>query len=112
AEQLIVELIGALAKDADRVRAPHHPIVVGDEETALAAGERLGVVEAERAHAPDRADAPAPVGGAVGLAGVLDDGETVPFGDDRDLVEVGRQAVDVYRYDGARARANEPLHVP
>jgi hypothetical protein len=48
----------------------------------------------------------------VGLAGVLDDGETVPFGDDRDLVEVGRQPVDVYRDDGARARANEPPHVP
>ena len=73
-------------------------VIVRGHETALPGGHVLRAVQAER-RVPPGARLPAAERGAVGLAGVLDDGQTVAVRDGRDRVHVGHQAEQVDRHD-------------
>ena len=53
----------------------------------------------------EAARAAAAEGRAVGLAGILDDGQAVAVGDGHDHVHVGHQPEEVDRADGPRSRA-------
>lgn len=73
----------------------HENVVVGEDESAFAGGQRLGRLAGER---PDVADRPhllaAPLA-AVGVGGVLDQEEVVLVGDLADLVEIDRIPAEV-----------------
>ena len=65
------------------------------DETALAAGDVLALLEAERAVVADRADQALRRGRQVGLGGVLDHRHARSGGDGRDAGEIGGVAEQV-----------------
>ena len=105
-------LLGRVLRPAavdDRVRAPCQVVVAGQERPALARGQRLRGLVAERA---ERADASGPAAApllAVRVRAVLDDRQPVAVGDRRQAVHVGHLLAQVHRHDGARARRDRGL---
>ncbi len=95
---MVVLLLRApVAQHPDRARVLG---VVGHHHAALAIGAQvLAGVEAEAGHVGDAARAPALVFGAVRLAGVLDDHQSMPAGDLQQRIHVGRLAVQADRND-------------
>ena len=79
-------------------------VVVGRREAALAGHQVLRRVQAEHRR-PELSGASSAVRRAVGLRGVLHDGDPVPLGDRDERVHVGHEAVQVDRHDRLRARA-------
>ena len=107
-ELLLVRVLGPAAVD-DRVRPPCQVIVAGQKRPALAGGQRLGGLVAERA---ERADASRPAAApllAVRVRAVLDERQPVPVGDRRQPIHVGHLLAQVHRHDGARARRDRGL---
>ena len=95
---------------AQRPRQPSEVIAVRGERAALAVGAQvLGGVEAEGGRLAEAAHAPAAVARAVGLAGILDDGQVVARGDRQDGVEIRRPAVEMHRHDRPRVRGDRGL---
>src|SRR5438093_6105766 len=102
-----MEVAPRLSVVAQRARQQSHPVAVRGERAALAVGaEVLGGIEAEGGGPAEAADAPAVVARAVGLAGILDDGDVVASGDRQDGIEIRGPAVEVHRHDCPRARGD------
>ena len=91
-------MAGALAVGAEQTDLGGDRLVVGDQSAAVAPRpEVLGRVEGEAADVADRAGAPAFIGGAVGLAGVLDQVEVVLGAEVGERAHLDRAAVEVDR---------------
>src|SRR5690606_15724683 len=84
--------------------------IAGDDNAAFAIGaEVFAGIEAEAAGDANAAGALSIIFGAMGLAGILDDGEPVASGDDQDVVHRGHLPVKVNRQDGLGARGDGTL---
>src|SRR5438445_1371829 len=84
----VMEVAPRLAVVAQRPRQVSDVVAVRGERAALAVGaEVLGGVEAEGGRLAEAAHAPPAVARAVGLAGLLDDGDAVARGDRPDGME-------------------------
>ena len=102
----LVKVLGAATMSAHQARAVGERIVFGGEQAGIAeSAEVLRRKEREAAELADGPDLFALEAGAEGLCGILDDGQAVGRGDGREGAHVGRQPEQVYRQDGARARA-------
>ena len=108
---LRLEPIGRMALVVHREGALVQAVVVGHDHAAVAARDRLELVEAERAGRPEAADAAALVGRAEGLGAVLDERDAVTVGDRLELVDPGRAAEHVDDQDAGRARRDLRLDV-
>ena len=98
ADELVgVALLHALV--ADHAGLAGHLGIGGGDHAALTGGHVLGRVEREGAEGAEGADVLAVDGGGVGLGTVLEELHTVLVGDDANLVQVGRQTVQVHRQD-------------
>jgi hypothetical protein len=84
-------------------------VVAGDGACVAVGAEVLAGIEAEAGEIPD-ASAPLAVDlGAMGLRGVLDEGQAMTRRDRTELRHVRRLAVEVDRDDGPRPRADRRL---
>ncbi len=108
---LRLEPVGRMALVVHREAALVEVLVVGHEQAAVAAGDRLELVEAERPDLADPADAPALVARAGGLGAVLDEWDPVLVGDRLELGEPSRRAEHVDDEDRRGPRGDLRLDV-
>jgi len=93
-------LAHVVAVVAETAAAPSHLLVVGGDHAAFPArGEGLVLAETARSDVSDGAGLPALVRAAKGLRVVLDDMQTVRFGQFQQRVHVGHVAVKVHGHD-------------
>src|SRR3954471_13617175 len=81
-----------MALVVDREAPFEERVVVGDEHPAIAAGDRLVLVEAVRPDRADAADSDAAIRGTEGLGAILDDRDSVRVGNGLQLRHPGRTA--------------------